>query len=174
MELSLPRGRPDVIANFIVEYDQARGVTLIVNGEIEQRSGGKARIVHLADAVRSVVHGIARVEQHREQAVCLAAIALDAGALGAGKNIPIHVPQVVARRVSAILGEFLAEPEVGRAVQTRDESIHDRLGDQVETRKRAKYRRIEKTLHGQAPLGGGMCSSNRLKISSESTRSDSA
>jgi len=82
--------------------------------------------------------------------------------------------QIIAGRVGAILSEFLAESEVGRAVKTRDESIHDRLGDQVEIRDRAQYRRIEKTLHAQAPLGGGMCSSNRRRISSESTRSDSA
>jgi len=147
MELALARRRADVVAHFVVEDDQTSGVALILDGEVEERGGGEARVVHFADSVRGEVHRIASVEQNCEQAVRFAAIALQVGALRAGEDVPIHVPQVVARSVGAIFGELLAEAEVRRAVKTGDETVHDRLGDEVEAGNRAQHRRIEKALH---------------------------
>ena len=74
-----------------------------------------------------------------------AAIALQIHALGARENVPIHVAQVVTGRVGAILGEFLAESEVGRAMQARDKSIHYCFGHQVQVRDAGQQRRIDET-----------------------------
>ena len=60
------------------------------------------------------------------------AIAFEEAAVGAGEDIPVDVPQVVALGVGAVLGEFLGEAEVRRAVEPGDEAVDDGLGDQVE------------------------------------------
>ena len=57
-------------------------------------------------------------------------------------DVPIHVTQIVAGIVSAILGELRAEAEVGRAVQAGDEAVHHGLGDQVEPVQPAQNRGI--------------------------------
>ena len=141
MQLSLPRGGPDVGANFIVEDDQARGVALILNRQIEKRGRREARVIHLAHGVRGELHGVAGVEQHGEDAVGFAAIALQVGALGAGEDVPIHVAQVVARRVRAVFGEFLAEAEIRRAVQAGDEAVDDGLRHQIQAGNSGEHRR---------------------------------
>ncbi len=73
----------------------------------------------------------------------LAAIALQVRALGAREDVPIHVAQIVAGRVGAILGELLAESEIGRAMQARHKSIHHGLGHQVQVRDAGQQRRID-------------------------------
>ena len=146
MQLPLPRGWPDVSANFIVEDDQARRVALILNREIEQRRRSEARVVHLAHGMRGKLHRVARVEQHGEDTVGFAAIAFEVGALGAGKDVPVHVPQVVARRIRAVFGEFLAEAEIRRAMQTVDESIDDSLRHQIQAGNSGEHRGIEEAL----------------------------
>ena len=45
-----------------------------------------------------------------------------------------HVAEVVARRVSTILGELLAKTEIGRTMQPCDKTIHNCLGNQVQVR----------------------------------------
>ena len=127
--------------------------------------------------MRRELHGVAGIEQHGEHAVRLAAITLQIGALGAGKHVPIHVAKIVARRVRAVFGEFLAESEIRRAVQAGDEAIDDSLRHQIQAGNSGEHGRIEETLQhlfSQAFAGGGMCSSSRRRISSESMRSDSA
>src|ERR1700688_4824276 len=105
MQLTLAGGGPDIVAHLIVKNDQSGSVALIVNREIEKRRGGKAGIVHLARPAwhRGVVHGIASVEQDGELAIGISAIALQVAALGAGKQIPIDVAQVVSGGVGAVL-----------------------------------------------------------------------
>src|SRR5437870_4646534 len=51
-ELSLTRRRPDVVAHLVVEDNQAGGIALAVDRQIEERGGDIARIIHLVDAVR--------------------------------------------------------------------------------------------------------------------------
>ena len=87
VQLALPRGGPDVVAHLIVKDDEAGRIPLIVDGEIEQRGGGKAGIIHLAwpGLAGGVIHRIAGVEQDGELAVGISAIALQVAALGAGK-----------------------------------------------------------------------------------------
>jgi hypothetical protein len=96
VDLSLPGGGPNVVPDFVIEDDQPRGVALIVDRQIEQGSGRKARIVHLAYFARGIVHRIACIEQDRELAVGFSPIPLQISALGAGKNIPVHMAKIVA------------------------------------------------------------------------------
>ena len=141
-ELALAGGGLDVVAHIVVEDDHAGGVALLV-GEIGERHGQEPAVVELGDAVRAVAHGGAGIEHQRELRVGFAAIALQVSALGAGEDVPIDVAQIVAGRVGAILGEFLAESEVGRTMQARDKAVHHGLGDQVQVRDAGQERRID-------------------------------
>ena len=100
--------------------------------QVEERRGQIAGVIHLVDAVRAELHGVAGVEQHRQQAVGFAAKALEIQALGARIDVPIDMAKIVAGSVGAIFGELLAEAEIGRAVQAGDEAIDHGFGDQVE------------------------------------------
>ncbi len=71
--------------------------------------------------------------------------------------------QIVAGRVGPILGELLAEAEIGRAVQSGDEPVHHGLGDQVEAGDAGQDVGIEEALHHSQAFGGGMSSSSRLQ-----------
>src|SRR5262249_17401169 len=99
-------------------------------------------------------HRPARVEEHRDLAVGLAAIALQIGALGAGEHVPVDVAKVVARIVRAILGEFLTESEIRRAMQTRDEAIDHSFRNQLEAGDSGESSGVEEALHG-VPFGPG-------------------
>ena len=70
--------------------------------------------------------------QDRQLRVGLAAIALQVAALGAGEDVPVDVTQIVALGVGAVLGELLAEPEIGRPVQAGDETVDHGFGHQVQ------------------------------------------
>src|ERR1700722_1440932 len=115
MQLALAGGGPDVVAHFIVKDDEPGRIALVVNSEIEKRGSGKARVVHLAwpRGAGGVIHGIAGGEQYGELAVGIAAIALQVAALGAGKEVPIHMAQIVPGRIGAVLGELLTETKIG-------------------------------------------------------------
>ena len=81
--------------------------------------------------------------------------------------------QIVAGSVGAIFGELLAEAEIGRAMQAGDETVDDGLGDQIEAGNSRED--LDRDIAArQAPDGGGIDSSKRCKIWSESMRSDSA
>jgi hypothetical protein len=92
------------------------------------------------------LHGVAGVEQDREETVGLAAIALEIQLLAAGVDVPVDVAKIVAGSIGLIFGELLAEAEVGRAVQTGDEAIDDGLRDQIETGDACEDGGIEKAL----------------------------
>src|ERR1019366_7327161 len=124
--------------------------------------------------MRRKVHGVAGIQEHGEYAVRLASVALQVGALGARKHVPVHMAEIISGRVRAVFGELLAETEIRRAVETGDEPVDHSLRHQVQTGDPGEHGRIEKALQHQAPEGGGICSSNRRRISSESMRSDSA
>src|SRR5580692_12944907 len=117
MQLALARGRADKAADLVVESNQARGVALAVDREIEERCGEVAGIIHLVDGVGAKLHRIAGVEQDGQQAVGFAAKALEIQTLGSGVDVPIDVAKIVAGSIGAVFGELLAETEVGRAVE---------------------------------------------------------
>ena len=61
-----------------------------------------------------------------------AAIAFQIRPLGPRKHVPIHMPQIVARRVRAVFRKLLAEAKIRRAVQSRHKSVHNRLRHQIQ------------------------------------------
>src|ERR1700723_3137538 len=173
-DLSLSGGRSNIVPDFVIENDQTRGVALIANREVEQRSGHIARIVDLGDPVGAEVHRIARIQNDREEAVGFAAILLQVHAFRTREHVPVHMTQIVARRIGAVLGELLAKAEIRRAVKARHKAVDDRPRDEIEARNLGEHRRIEKTLQDQAPFGGGTCSISLRRISSVLIPSDSA
>ena len=100
----------------------------------------------------------------RELSVRLAAVAFQIHALGSREHVPVDVPQIVAFGVRAVLGELLAETEIRRPVQTRNEPVHHGLSDQLETGDRSEHSWIEKTLQSFYPFGAGLVSRMRLTM----------
>ena len=99
---------------------------------VAQRCRDEARVIELAHRLRRVRHGRRSIEQDQQLRIGFAAIALEEALLGAREDVPIDVAEVVALGVGAVLGEFLGEAEIGRAVEPGDEAIDDGLGDEVE------------------------------------------
>ena len=62
--------------------------------------------------------------------------------------------EVVARRIGAVLGELLGEPEIGRAVQAGDEAIDHGLGNQVEAGDGGERVGVEEALEHQVGSSG--------------------
>ena len=81
--------------------------------------------------MRGKAHGTAGIDQQHQLAVGLALEALDVGAIRTGIHIPVHMAQVIPRRIRTVFGEFLTEAKVCRTVQAGDESIDHRRGHQV-------------------------------------------
>src|SRR5215471_13628080 len=144
-QLSRTRGGPNVVAHFLVEDDEPGRVALIVNGEIEQRRRKVARVVYFAGRTGGVLHGVAGVEQDRKLAVSLPAIAFEIAAFRACEEIPVHMTQVVSRRIGAVLGKLLAEAELGRTMQAGDEAVYNRFCQQIERGYTGQYFRVEET-----------------------------
>ena len=92
--------------------------------------------------MRRELHRPAAVQQNRQLAVGLAAIALEIRALGAREHVPIDVAQIVAGRVGAVFGELLAEAEIGRAMQAGDEAVDHGARHQVQAGDAGENRRI--------------------------------
>jgi hypothetical protein len=59
-------------------------------------------------------------------------VLFDVQPIGAGKKLPIEMPKIVAGHVLTMLGEVGREPEIRRAMQTRDKPFHNRSRDQLE------------------------------------------
>ena len=144
-QLPLPRGGSDIVLHVLVKDDESGSVALVRRhvAETGRHEAGEVELVH---RVRAVAHRSAGVEQDQQLRIGLAAIAFEVHALRAGEDVPIDVAQVVAGRVGAVFGEFLAEAEIRRAVQSGHEAIHHGLGDQVETVDGSERSWIEKSL----------------------------
>jgi hypothetical protein len=63
--------------------------------------------------------------------------------LGPRVDVPIHVAQIVARRIGAIFSKLLAESKIGRTMQSGHKSIHHRFGNQVEARNFGQQRGVD-------------------------------
>ncbi len=78
------------------------------------------------------VHRPARVEDDRGTQVRLFFELLDDPAVRPCGDPPIEVPQIVARLVRPVLGEFSREAAPRRAVETREEAVNDPSRDDFE------------------------------------------
>ncbi len=142
----------DVVGHVLIEDDQAGGVALL-RRQIGQRCGEEARIIEFADLARAIRHRRAGIEQNQQLHVRLALEPLQIETLGAGEDVPVDVAQIVALHVLLIFGELLAETELRRTVQSRDEPVHYRLRDEVERRNGSEYCGIEKLLQHFSATG---------------------
>jgi hypothetical protein len=144
-ELALASGGLNVILDVLIEDDESGGVTL--NGRhVAQRRSDEARVIELVNRLRSVAHRRRSIEEEKELGIGLALVAFQVAAVGAGEDVPIDVPEIVALGVGAVLGEFLGEAEVRRAVEAVDESVDDGLGDEVKRGDGGKCRGVEEAL----------------------------
>jgi cobalamin biosynthesis Mg chelatase CobN len=100
------------------------------------RSGGGqvARVLEFVDPVRAVAHRGAGVDQQSEPGVGLAAVALEIAPFGPREDVPVDVTKVVALAVGAVLGEFLAESEIGRAMQAGESRLESQEGSSKRSR----------------------------------------
>ena len=130
-ELPLAGGGRDVVLDVFIEDDEAGRIALGV-GHVAERGGDEAGVIELGDAGGAEAHGGGGVEEEEELGIGLALVAFEEAAVGAGEDVPIDVAEVVALGVGAILGEFLGEAEVRRAMESGDEAVDHGLGYQVE------------------------------------------
>ncbi len=141
-ELPLSGRGVDIIPHVVVENNHASGVALLV-GQVGERHGQKTGVVQFADAMRTVAHGGARIQHERQLAIGFAAVSFEKRFFGAGEDVPIDVPQIVAGRVGAILGELLAESEIGGAMQAGDETIDHSFRDEIQMRDSGEKRGVD-------------------------------
>ena len=90
VELALAGGGPHVVAHFVVEDDEARGVALLLC-EVAERGSQEARIIDFGCLVRGEAHRGRGVEQQRELGIGLPVVALQIAALGAGEDVPVDM-----------------------------------------------------------------------------------
>ena len=77
---------------------------------------GQPESIGLANVVRSEWTKLRTVRSTYWTAIAAVIATVGVAVLGASEYVPIHMAQVVAWGVRAVLGEFLAESEVGGAV----------------------------------------------------------
>ena len=130
-QLALACGRGYVIVYIFVEDDEPGGVPL-VRRHVAEAGRHVAREIQLVDHVGAEPHRRAGIEQDQELRIGLAAVALEVHPLGTGENVPVDVAQVVSGSVGAVFGEFLAESEIGGAVQARHKAVDYGLGYQIQ------------------------------------------
>ena len=140
-----------MLANLVVEHDEADGVVL-ARREVRERRREELAVQQLADLAAAEAHRRARVEQDHEPRVGLADVALDVGAVRARVDVPVDEARVVAFGVRAVLGELLAEAEERRAVHAGQEAVDDGARDEIEVREPRKRLRLEQMLRYRASL----------------------
>src|SRR5262249_14420724 len=122
------RAGRDLLDNSFVERQKSDRVVL-ANSEICQGRCEVLCILELRHLRAAVVHRGARVDQQMDLRVCVSLIFFYVEAIGASQQLPVEMSEIVARHVLPVLGEVGREPEVRRAVKTRDEAFDDRAGN---------------------------------------------
>ena len=80
----------------------------------------------------AVGHRARHVEQHDEVRVRVRLELLHIEAVRLGEQLPVEAARVVAGDIGAVLGEVRGKTEVGRAMQSGDESFDDESRDELE------------------------------------------
>ena len=131
-----------MLSHFLIENDEPYRVVL-VRSQVSQRRGEKLRILKLSHGAGAVTHRRTRIQKYHEVRVRLAEEPFDISAFGAGVDIPIDEPRVVAFSVGAILRELLAETEERRTMQAVQKTIHSRSRHEFQVGKTREYLRVE-------------------------------
>lgn len=105
----------EILADLVVEGQQADGVALLVEEEGE-RGGEGIRVGGLCDAARAEVHRATVVSEEVAAEVGFVLELLDEVAVAPGEEFPIEIARVVAGRVLAILGELDAKAVIRAAM----------------------------------------------------------
>ena len=128
----------------VVEADEANGVAL---AEQEQRDRGRellgVRELGEARGGAAPRHRSAHVEDDRRAEVGLLLVLLDDPSIRARGDLPVDVPQVVARLIGTILGELHRESLPGRTVQSGEKAVDDPASDDLDVAERRERGGVE-------------------------------
>src|SRR5208337_3674384 len=133
-ELRALAPRREALTNLLVERDQANRV-LLVDHQVAERSRQADAVLELGQLLAvGVTHRPRQVHHQVAGQVGLGLELLDVEAVGLGVDVPVHIRNVVARGVLAVLGELHREALERAGMQPRDKALDDELGAQVQPR----------------------------------------
>ena len=149
LELRRVAAGPDELADFLVERRQPHGIALMQHQKRQRgrrtlgvREFRKRRVRPL------VLHALARIEQQVQNEIGFDLELLEVEAVGLAEHLPIDVPQVVARRVLAMLGKLVRKALVRAAVQAGDVAFDDPPGAQLQALQPRERLRVEERADG--------------------------
>ena len=143
MLLPVTRGGLQDGRDLVVKNDQTCAVALQM-GKIDKSGSKIPGVIEFCDYARRKTHAGAGIQKHHERRIGFSTVAFQIRPLGAGKHVPIDLPQIVARRVGAIFGELLAETEVRGSMQSGEKTFDDGSGHEIQARDSGQDCRIEK------------------------------
>jgi hypothetical protein len=97
---------------------------LLAQDQISERSGEGTTIIEFSDAIGRIVHRCAGVEQKIGAQVGFVFVFFDEIAIEFSQRLPIDAPNLVARRIFAMLFELYAEPFGAAAMDAGHDTFH--------------------------------------------------
>src|SRR5271157_4275509 len=142
LEVRWLAGRTQVAADGVVEETQADRV-LLLNDHVGQCRDDELSVLELGDVLaRGVRHRFAGVQKQVEEQVRLLLVLLEVKLVGLGPDLPVHVADVVARHIFAVLGELDGEAVVGAGMHARDVALDHEPGLEIEPLEASQCLRI--------------------------------
>ena len=139
----------DEVADSRVVGGEAHGV-LLVDEQVGERRGDVLAVLELREAASrgapAVAHRAGGVEDDRRAQVGLVDVLLDVEALAASGEAPVEGARVVARDVSAVLGELGAGALPGALVAPGDEAVDGAVREELDSGE-LPQRRVRQPLH---------------------------
>src|SRR5688572_29316592 len=123
------------IPDGFVEGQQADGIALQMK-KVRERRRERRRVVRLRITERAIVHRLALIDDELAAQIRFVLEFLDEVTVGARKDLPVEITQVVTRRVLAVLGEFHREAVIRAAMNAVPKTFDDRPRPQLETANR--------------------------------------
>ncbi len=143
--VGLRRARWDPTQHALGETDQADGVPL--TDQQEREAGRQAlRVIQLGEkAVLAAppVHRATHIQTDVGGEIGLLFVLLQVEPVGAPIHLPVDEPEVVARAIGPVLGELDGEPSVRRPMESGEEALDDRPGDQLQAAERVELGRVQ-------------------------------
>lgn len=144
----------EILADLVVEGQQADGVALLVEEEGE-RGGEGIRVGGLCDAARAEVHRATVVSEEVAAEVGFVLELLDEVAVAPGEEFPIEIARVVAGRVLAILGELDAKAVIRAAMNAAPKALDHNARPHLQTADGHERLRVNQLALRAAGLVGG-------------------
>src|SRR5688572_33201522 len=114
-----------------IEQRGAYHVALLVK-EPRKRSDERAGVIGLGDVAGAEAHRAAGVHEQEAAEIGFLLEFFEKVPVGAGKDAPVEIAEVVAGRILAIFGKLDGEAGERAAMQTGANSLHDRARAQLE------------------------------------------